>query len=1391
MVDFLRIATRSTKKGVVEVYPKFIVGKSKDLMIRGGDFYAIWLEDRGLWSTDEQDVIDLVDRELLNFTKENKHRFDDTLVTKYMWDSESGIIDIWHKYCQKQMRDNFHTLNEKLIFSNQESTKSDYASKRLPYPLGEGDISSWDELISFLYSPEERHKIEWCIGAVVNGASKKLEKFAVFYGAPGTGKSTVLNIIQRLFEGYYATFDSKSLASANDSFALESFRANPLVAIQHDGDLSKIEDNTRINSLTSHEKMSVNEKHKSKYEMRFITFLFMGSNKVVKITDSKSGILRRLIDIVPTGEKMPRAKYNKLMADIYANELGAIAWHCMQVFEEDPLYYDDYKPTLMMSESNDFYNFVLDSYSVFSREDGTTLKAAWEMYKVYCEDAKISYPLPMRAFKAELANYFKTYEERVRIGEDWVRSYYSGFKKKIFLKENLEGEKTKPADAAEQVIKHDPKNPYVIEFKSQPSVFDEYCKDCPAQYASVNEFPRKKWDDVFTRLDDLNTKRLHYVKLNDINHIVVDFDLKGPDGEKNFERNLEEASKWPKTYAELSKSGKGIHLHYIYDGDPMLLDRVYAENIEIKVFVGNSALRRKLTKCNSESINHLADILPKRKEKIMVNFGSIQNEKALRTLLIKNLNKEIHPNTKPSIYFIYKNLEDAYNSGMKYDVSDMYGSVVAFAATSTHNADYCLKLVEKMHFKSDEPSEGVDVEEVPIIFLDVEVFPNLFYIGYKKEGPKAKHMHLFNPSPKEIEALFKYRIVGFNCRRYDNHMLYARMLGYGSEEIFKLSQKIIASKSKVNTGLFNEAYNLSYTDIYDYAEKKQSLKKWEIELGIHHAELGLPWDKPVAESQWNLVAEYCDNDVDATEVVWNHTQDDFQARKMLVKLANLLCPSIRSCVNDTTNQLTGRIIFRGNRSPQSQFLYTDLVTGNRSDGYVDPHHFPNYIYHLGKSISINQDKMNYKPALTAYRNALKEYSSQEPHPNGSFILRDGYLYFNDGPDLPKCPFDLDNWVQVGEIIGEGGYVWANPGMYANVTTLDVASMHPHSAMAMKIFGEIYTKSFQDIVDLRIAVKHEDWGAARAMFGGILEQIIDDAAEKGISKELAKALKIAINSVYGLTSAHFDNLFRDPRNVDNIVAKRGALFMHQLKYEVQKLGGEVVHIKTDSIKIAGLTEELKEFIINKGKEWGYDFEIESIYDKFCLVNDSVYVARKDLQDPEYFKEAQNAFDNDEPLPTRWTATGAQFQVPYVFKTCFSKEPIVFSDLCETKEVKTCIYLNMNENMPADALELKFVGRVGLFTPIKAGCGGGELVREAKKPDNSIGYDAVTGTKGYRWLESEEVLKKHLEDNVDKTYYNELVNEAINTISSYGDYEWFTESPAPFLYDDTLTVPQNNI
>lgn len=261
-VDFYIIKERSTKNGVIEVYPDFTVGRSQDLMIRGRSFYAIWDEEEKIWSTDEYDVQRLVDQKLYAHRSKLQNRSSGVVYVKSMRDFSSGSWYSFRNYL-RNLSDNSHQLDSKLTFANQEVKKSDYVSKKLNYPLEAGSIEVYDGLMSVLYNPDERAKLEWAIGAVVAGDAKDIQKFIVLYGEAGSGKSTFLNIVQKLFSGYYTTFDAKDLTSNNNTFSTEVFKDNPLVAIQHDGDLSRIDDNTKLNSIVSHETMSMNEKYKA------------------------------------------------------------------------------------------------------------------------------------------------------------------------------------------------------------------------------------------------------------------------------------------------------------------------------------------------------------------------------------------------------------------------------------------------------------------------------------------------------------------------------------------------------------------------------------------------------------------------------------------------------------------------------------------------------------------------------------------------------------------------------------------------------------------------------------------------------------------------------------------------------------------------------------------------------------------------------------------------------------------------------------------------------------------------------------------------------------------------------------------------------------------------
>ena len=356
----------------------------------------------------------------------------------------------------------------------------------------------------------------------------------------------------------------------------------------------------------------------------------------------------------------------------------------------------------------------------------------------------------------------------------------------------------------------------------------------------------------------------------------------------------------------------------------------------------------------------------------------------------------------------------------------------------------------------------------------------------------------------------------------------------------------------------------------------------------------------------------------------------------------------------------------------------------------------------------------------------------------------------------------------GDDLGKGGYVYAEPGMYGNVALLDVASMHPNSAINLNAFGE-YTQNFKDILDTRIAIKRGNFEEAKHLFGGRLAPYLNDESS---AAALAQALKIAINSVYGLTSANFDNPFRDVRNKNNIVALRGALFMRTLQDEIKKRGFKVAHIKTDSIKIPDATPEIIQFTMDFGKQYGYEFEHEATYDRMCLVNDAVYIAKYASAEDCIEQYGYSPGDNKKK-GGQWTATGTQFQIPYVFKKLFSKEDLVFEDLCETKSVTSTLYLDMNEDLGEDEHNYIFVGKIGRFCPIKPGCGGGILYREKDGK-----YYAATGTKGYRWLESEMVFELNKLDDIDEKHFIEMADTAKDTINKYGDFEWFV-SDDPYV------------
>jgi putative helicase len=579
-----------------------------------------------------------------------------------------------------------------------------------------------------------------------------------------------------------------------------------------------------------------------------------------------------------------------------------------------------------------------------------------------------------------------------------------------------------------------------------------------------------------------------------------------------------------------------------------------------------------------------------------------------------------------------------------------------------------------------------------------------------------------NPTPQRTRELFdNHNMVGFNNLNYDNHIAYGRMQGDDEMDCYKRSQGIIEKGDK--RAKIWAANEISYADIYEFLDTKMSLKKWQIKLGLRHDEFEYDWTKPLPVHAWGRCAAYMLNDVTSEEALFKSKdgQDAWNARKILAEI-NGLSPNVK------TQTQAEKFLFGDDPNPQDKFNWYNLAK-----------EFPGYTF----------DKFKKK----------SEFMGEDP--------------------------------------SEGGYVYAEPGVYENVIVLDIASMHPHSLIAMNYFGP-YTPKFAALVECRMAIKHGNIEEASHAFDDVDPELSDKLRpylEGGSIKGLAHALKIIINIVYGMTSAPWPNKFKDPRNIDNCIAKRGALFMLMLKHEVQAKGYQVAHIKTDSIKIVNGDKAIIDYCMKRANDFGYTFEHEHTYSRMALLNRATVIA--EIGWPEDEKG-------------NWEAIGAQFGKktnPYVYKTLLSKEEVHEEDFFTTKEVKTAIYLDdqyigknaqiyasvtgreISRTQPSNVAQMiqsRWIKPKYLLQRESQGLTPAQL-EEAKKRKiaTELGLDynevdyiisngfpdtivdkrvAVTGTTGYRW----ELASNYKGfDDIDMTYYHQLVHEAVNDVFAVGD------------------------
>ena len=142
-MDFIRVGQRDNKDGTREFYPALQALESTDLVIRGGQFVAIWDEDTGLYSKRLSHVPDIIDRSFMRMVSE-KMRTGDTIKKVRSFDNQiysrlMGMI--------RSIGDMGPELDRRIVFADETPIKGYAASFKMGYALHDAHPAVWEEIV--------------------------------------------------------------------------------------------------------------------------------------------------------------------------------------------------------------------------------------------------------------------------------------------------------------------------------------------------------------------------------------------------------------------------------------------------------------------------------------------------------------------------------------------------------------------------------------------------------------------------------------------------------------------------------------------------------------------------------------------------------------------------------------------------------------------------------------------------------------------------------------------------------------------------------------------------------------------------------------------------------------------------------------------------------------------------------------------------------------------------------------------------------------------------------------------------------------------------------------------------------------------------------------------
>lgn len=421
---------------------------------------------------------------------------------------------------------------------------------------------------------------------------------------------------------------------------------------------------------------------------------------------------------------------------------------------------------------------------------------------------------------------------------------------------------------------------------------------------------------------------------------------------------------------------------------------------------------------------------------------------------------------------------------------------------------------------------------------DIEVFPNLFCLNAKIPGTDIRES--FEVSPRKdnrfemVEWLQKLdNMIGYNNNSYDYFILeYAlkyliKLRGRDfTARLYKYSSELVKGK-RFN---YTKHHFVKQTDLFkinhfDNVAKSTSLKLLEYNLRMPVIqELPYPFDKVLTLEEIDNVVEYCHNDIDATELVYQKTKGEIELREKMSPMFGIDFTNYNSSkmgeqiliskiieqlgehrVYDVYETQTGtkrKII----NTPRKEIVFSDVIFDYVSFKTEPFQKLLEWFY----SKTITETKGTFSKIPVEELSIIEGYYAKSKigwsEPKEEMVIKPMIDTKNRLQTLNIVNFDFQYDFGVGGIHGSIISGIYEPAEDEEIRDIDVASYYPNLAIKNRFYPEHFGEEFCDIYE------------------GIYK--LRQTYPKKTHKLENLALKLALNGSYGKSNSKYSPLY-DP------------------------------------------------------------------------------------------------------------------------------------------------------------------------------------------------------------------------------------------------------------------------